>query len=1849
MDATQRARASRRGGRSSVTKLLAKAHAITQPGTEVTPQSISQANRDTIDLVLSQLSVKKRQLEELDQIILAAITTEKELEDEVTDTEMYHFELAEKIASLKKFSMPSTPNITSQPSPPTSTQQQRQEQEVSQQPVVQQNNAETGATGNSTPSNSVSNSLSHTPVVHDVVQSVCQLPKLTLPTFSGDSLQFQTFWDSFEAAVHNSKGLTGVQKFHYLRAQLLGDAAHVIDNLPLTDLNYEHSVALLKDRFGQPYKLVNAHMDALMNLPKPVNNLASLQAFHDKLESHMRALQSLGKSHDTYSAMLTPMVLGKLPIELRKQFARDHSSGEWTIKEVMACILKELRVLEVGHYSNGFSKELHSATASFHTAARKPIAKQEKREPACTYCKGPHTANQCTVVKGHQQRTSIVKAAGLCFNCLGNHRASQCTSRRRCKHCSQKHHTSLCPPTDAASAPVSAPVNNSVQPPPTTSSVPPSLTNQTQPVPPQVPLTNSTGTYTTVTRPQPPLELACSACLLKTAIATVSAGSISTEGNILFDEGAQRSFISQELADTLCLRPTRSEQISLSSFGNQASSARFLQVATILVHTQDRSVIPISVLVVPQLAAPLQNSVRMEVSKMPHLKNLQLAHPVTEDDSFEITILVGADYYWTFVQDQVIRGNGPTAVKSRLGYLLSGPLLQPSTTVNLVHVNFTVADSQNLDTFWKLESSGTSPSAIDNGDDFLKTYMQTSIARQPDGTLSLKFPWKEDHPFLPSNLPICAKRTRSLAQRLAKDPELLSMYGQIIAEQESKGFIEKVDNFNTKQTHYIPHRAVRKDSATTPVRIVYDCSCRQSAHQPSLNDCLHVGPPFLNHLCAILLRFRLYVYGFSADIEKAFLHVQLDKSDRDFTRFLWPTNPNDPNSPFQVYRFKVVLFGASCSPFMLNAALTYHLQQHPSAVSTSVARSLYVDNVVSGCDTEEEAIQYFLESRSLMNLSKFNLRTWASNSPSLRALAKQYSVAETKDTVKVLGLCWDVGYDKLSLCSKPEPIRTPVTKREILRYTSSIFDPLGLVTPVTITTKLLLQELWQDNVSWDIELNNTYQLKWTTIVADISIASQQCFPRQCIPKLDLSSAVLHVFADASPKAYGAAVYLQCGNYSSLLISKSRVAPLKQHTLPRLELMAAVIAAHLGSFVVNSLNHTVTTIYWSDSQIVLCWLQSRKKLKPFIDHRVKEILAISSSWKYCPTASNPADLLTRGLSADQFIHSTLWRHGPPWLSSPTEWPTWSPSEALVVLANSVEGPPSSASVHNTTLMPPTSSIYNIIDPSTHSSYTKLLDITAYVLRFSHNTRQKLFKLKGPLTPSELSIANTHWVSSAQLQGFPEEVSSLCSKTRSPQPPLVRQLRLYLDHSGIIRCGGRIHNAPLSESTKFPLLLPSKDPFTSLLIWHTHKQQHHAGVTMTLTALCQMYWVPCARQRIRALLRKCVTCRKLAGRPYTAPDPPPLVKARVQQSQPFEVTGVDFTGALFVRGEGQGERKVYLCLFTCAVTRAVHLEIVTDLSVECFLQAFWRFSSRKSMPRLVLSDNASTFLSAAEQLKALLSSPSLTNALSKSGTEWKFIPKRAPWFGGFWERLIGLTKLALKKVLGRTFTTLNSLQTLVVEIEAILNDRPLTYVPTDISDPDPITPSHLLYGRKIVCVPYHMTPQYNRCDPDYGEAEIQSMAKKQAALLQHFWTRWRKEYLTSLREFHRASDPNIQTVKPGAVVLVHDDTPRISWRLAVVEDTIAGEDGLVRAANIRTSTGKTNRPVAKLYPLEVTAADPLLRRVSTVQDKSVNSDDQAVNQEESSLQRRPVRTAAIRGRQQVKEWTQSLCGPPEDVEN
>ena len=629
---------------------------------------------------------------------------------------------------------------------------------------------------------------------------------------------------------------------------------------------------------------------------------------------------------------------------------------------------------------------------------------------------------------------------------------------------------------------------------------------------------------------------------------------------------------------------------------------------------------------------------------------MPLAHPVTSDENFQISILIGADFYWLFIQDRIVRGEGPTAVESRLGYLLSGPLPFPHSvyiTCSQVLTLSCITEEVDCDNFWQIESTAITPVKQNSDTEFLQQYLDNSVTVQPNGTYSLKFPWKTNHPTLPSNYTVCAKRTRSMAFRLAKTPHLLKLCNSIIEEQESRGFIERVSSNTSTSVHYIPHHPVKKESLTTPIRIVYDCSCKQSPDSPSLNDCLNPGPPFLNDLCAILLRFRQHNIAFSSDIEKAFLHVHLDKADRNFTRFLWLSNPADPNSPFVTFRFKVVLFGATCSPFMLNAAITYHLKQNESSTSSDLIYNLYVDNVVSGSHSKEAAIDYFIQSRSILGKANFNLRSWASNSKQLNTTARTHNVLDDTNPVKVLGLWWDTHSDMIFASPKPDAamFNMLATKREILKWTSSVFDPLGLISPVIITAKLFLQSLWQQNLNWDSQLSEDLSKTWYEIAINITQATAMPFPRQCIAMMTSTELTLHIFADASPRAYGAVAYLQQGTQSAILMSKSRAAPLKQHSLPRLELMAATLGTRLYSFISKSINTDTNVCFWSDSQIVLSWITSKKTLKPFINNRVNEIRSISTSWKYCPSADNPADLLTRGITFQQLNSSVQWRHGP----------------------------------------------------------------------------------------------------------------------------------------------------------------------------------------------------------------------------------------------------------------------------------------------------------------------------------------------------------------------------------------------------------------------------------------------------------------------------------------------------------------------------------------------------------------------------------------------------------------------------
>ena len=440
--------------------------------------------------------------------------------------------------------------------------------------------------------------------------------------------------------------------------------------------------------------------------------------------------------------------------------------------------------------------------------------------------------------------------------------------------------------------------------------------------------------------------------------------------------------------------------------------------------------------------------------------------------------------------------------------------------------------------------------------------------------------------------------------------------------------------------HYMPHFPVFKESSTTAMRIVYDASAKISSKALSLNDCLHTGPNLIQRLQSMLLTFRSHKIAFTADIEKAFLQIELNTQDRDATRFLWlkdvDKSANNPDN-LVVYRFCRVLFGAAPSPYLLNATIQHHLIKQDDWISEDLQRSIYMDNVVTETDTEPEALQYYTPSRNCFQKAGMNLRQWTSNSPALNRQAHDDGVY-AEPMVKVLGLNWNTKTDTLSLSLakliKETNSTEKVSKRSVLSLSSKLYDPLGFVEPVTVKAKIMMQELWKHNLTWDKELPGNFKENWIKWLNELQNLTPLEIPRQYFNNV-CNEVQLHVFCDSSQLAYGAVAYLRettpnSGTTCTFVMSKSKVAPIKPQTMPRLELLAAVLAV-LPKF------YTSQIVLWSDSQIVLSWISSSKPLRQqFIQHRVQLIRDITSqsTWRYCPTTSNPADLITRGLDAKQ---------------------------------------------------------------------------------------------------------------------------------------------------------------------------------------------------------------------------------------------------------------------------------------------------------------------------------------------------------------------------------------------------------------------------------------------------------------------------------------------------------------------------------------------------------------------------------------------------------------------------------------
>ena len=1124
-------------------------------------------------------------------------------------------------------------------------------------------------------------------------------------------------------------------------------------------------------------------------------------------------------------------------------------------------------------------------------------------------------------------------------------------------------------------------------------------------------------------------------------------------------------------------------------------------------------------------------------------------------------------------------------------------------------------------------------------------------------------PWKENRPG--THYELCYNRLKSLQRRLKERPDLLNEYDSIIKEQLKCGVVERIPENELSESpeggtvHYMPHHGVvRADKDTTKLRVVYDGSAKSQPDEPSINDCLEQGPNLIPKLFDILIKFRSHPIALTADIEKAFLMIGINKLDRDMLRFVWFSDPSNIDSEILHLRFTRLVFGLRPSPAILGSILAHHLNSYTDLYPELIKRieeSLYVDDLISGGENEWKAFELYQSSKRILAEGNFNLRKWHMNSRSLldrihhteagdemnqqskddikpnsiteedqsytKSTLGSYDREKEVDVVNVLGTKWNCKTDELcfNLSSIVEYARAlPVTKRSLLKVTAKIFDPLGLLSPFIVRLKCLFQAVCVEGLGWDDPLEGKILDEWNRAIGELECLNTVRIPRCYFdPQSHPTEIQIHAFSDASNTAYAAVVYTRSsyenGNVQvRLLASKSRIAPIKKQSIPRLELLGAVILARLVDTLRESILGHGRIFYWVDSTTVLCWIKNDRVWKQYVSHRVEEIRRLTSrdAWRHCPGTTNPADLPSRGMSGPDLSTAQIWWNGPQFLLLPeSEWPVCSNTSTIDAAATDELVKDQSSIVH---VLPVSSAnVDNLVDISKviscerYSSLNRLVRVTAYVLRFGRNARNRdrnrvpaLEGLTGELTSAEVSAAESLWVKSVQSRSFAKEIEFLKIRKENTTPPLVRQFGLFLDRQEILRCRGRINEATLSLTAKIPALLPPKHWFTELVIQDAHERVKHSGIRNTLAATREVFWILRGREAVKKSVRHCVICKKVEGVPYRPPATPELPEFRISDAPPFSHTGLDFAGPLHVKdisketsSESRAElNKVYVLLLTCASTRAVHLELTRRLDVPTFLLAIRRFVARRGLPASFISDNARTFKSASKDLRKIIRSQEFSRYMTKNRVGWKFIVDKAPWWGGFWERLVKTVKLCLKKIIGRAIVTYDELATILTEVESVINARPITYVYDDEESVSyALTPSHLINGRMITAM-----PNDHHYEIVSTSSTLSRRAKHQRNILQRFINLWRRDYLLNLRENSatnsRNSSNSTAISKGDIVLLISDSTARNFWQLAVVEEFISSRDGAIRAAIVKTINGqgkpsRLKRVIQHLIPLEI----------------------------------------------------------------
>ncbi|XP_053691802.1 uncharacterized protein LOC128740289 [Sabethes cyaneus] len=1051
------------------------------------------------------------------------------------------------------------------------------------------------------------------------------------------------------------------------------------------------------------------------------------------------------------------------------------------------------------------------------------------------------------------------------------------------------------------------------------------------------------------------------------------------------------------------------------------------------------------------------------------------------------------------------------------------------------------------------------------------------------------------------------RRLVCLEKRMQRDPELAESVKEKIRDYERSGYVEKLTaNQLTEKfdrVWYLPIFPVVNPNKPKKMRLVWDAAAKVSG--VSLNSFLLTGPDQVTSLVSVLQRFREFRIAISGDIREMFLQILMNRFDQQCLRFLW-RNGEQNRSP-DVYVTKVMTFGATCSPSCAQYVKNYNAQrfqeQFPRAVE-AIVNEHYVDDMLSSVETEEEALQLAKDVRYVHAEAGFEIRNWLSNSKrvlrELEATAgeKSLNLSSEMATEKVLGLWWCTATDTFTFKVSPrinaELLQGNIvpTKRQILSTLMTVYDPLGLLAHFLMFLKILQQEIWRSGVSWDDPIQNEQFKKWQTWLRVLPQVESVSVPRCYRTKTSLREqnvVQLHVFVDASENGFAAVAYLRFeedGEVECALIrAKTRVAPLRFVSIPRLELQAAVIGARLASDIIQTHKlKFVQKYFWTDSRNVLCWLNSdHRKFNQFVAVRISEMLELTepSEWNWVPTKLNVADDATKWQTLPDLTPTSRWFRGPEFLWGPTKrWPAAEfkfehtaeeKRSALNVLHHSVER-----------------ALFHWED---FSKWKRLQRHVAFVQRFPSNLQRKLSKepiVTGPLTQEELEKAQLAIFKSVQETEFAKEKTLLQKpkplpwKNVLPKSSSLYKLSPFIGGDGLLRMKGRIDEcAYVDECTKHPILLPKRHPVTDLIIANIHQKFCHLNHQTTLNEVRRRFYVPGLKSAYKRVRERCQLCKIQRAKPE-APEMSGLPSERLQAfCRPFSYVGIDYFGPMHV-AVGRRTEKRWGVLVTCLTVRAVHLEVAHSLTTDSCILAIRNFIARRGMPVQIVSDRGTNFIGASRELKEALqqvNQDKLIEYFVTADTKWSFNPPASPHFGGVWERLVQSVKKVLKHLQVTRTPTDEILKNTLTEIELIINSRPLTELPLNNEFSQALTPNDLLIGSSD-----GSKPPIAYVDSSYALKHTWKMSQVYA---NRFWRRWIAEFLPTLTRrtkwFNRT-----KPITVGDIVVIVDNTlPRNCWPKGRVVRAVRSKDGQVRRAVVQTEHGVFERPAVKLAVLDVGA--------------------------------------------------------------